>query len=439
MSSTSATSERGHQHSQTGGQPGAAGQAAVDKPGIEEVKRVTGSGDPAATRVAQIIRAHREERDDIMAWLHQNRGNAFVQEVTHHMGVIEQALPPGVELKSVNASMTIPGGRKLGGGFWSGYSVKTKDPTQIYVEVSTTGIRVVVSPGLYLDIDWPGRDAELRGAGLDFTTGKPTVDVEDGGGIGVVPLRGMIEGKITTLISEAVAGTKLAGRYDPVEDPDLQGTLNKVMVGFTKLFAGHDGPGGGPKEKPPIATSEMTNMTAGGTLAVTAGGNFVKDGSGLVLSPGAPLTIGVDGAGDVGHIMAGKDLQAQIDAANIQAVHLSTPGMQVVVKGKPVAQLEALTLARGGKVTVDQMTPLGKLATAEAAESGLSLLVTLIGVASHDPAANDFYRNAQNPQIVDGVTRGMIEQQFTDNLHKLILQYRHAVPGVDIAQSLGIG
>jgi hypothetical protein len=48
-------------------------------------------------------------------------------------------------------------------------------------------------------------------------------------------------------------------------------------------------------------------------------------------------------------------------------------------------------------------------------------------------------RNAQHPVVVDGVSRAMIEQTFTDKIHKMILQYRNAVQGVDLARSLGIG
>jgi len=32
----------------------------------------------------------------------------------------------------------------------------------------------------------------------------------------------------------------------------------------------------------------------------------------------------------------------------------------------------------------------------------------------------------------------MIEQNFTDSVHKLLLQYRTVVPGLDLAKSLGI-
>jgi hypothetical protein len=84
------------------------------------------------------------------------------------------------------------------------------------------------------------------------------------------------------------------------------------------------------------------------------------------------------------------------------------------------------------------MTPLGKVASAEAAESGLSLLAALIALHGGDPAANELYRNAQQPQIVDGVTRGMIENALRDTLHELVATYRGVVPGVDLARALGL-
>ena len=133
------------------------------------------------------------------------------------------------------------------------------------------------------------------------------------------------------------------------------------------------------------------------------------------------------------------DPQGAADALNVQAVHLSTEGLTVLAKGKPVAKISSLTLARGGKVSIDQMQPLGKLAKAEAAEAGFSLLFALIAAGAHDgQAANGAYQNANRPQVVDGISRAMIEQTFTDTVHKMILQYRDAVPGLDLAKSLGI-
>lgn len=419
--------------------------AVAPSPGLDAVKALGGTGDPAAMQVVQIIRSHPSERDEIMTWLHQNRGNAFVQSVTGKMGQVEAALPEGVNLDSVHASMTIPGNRKLSGGLWSGYAVKTRDATQIYVEVTHKGISVRMSPAMYLDLNWPARDAELRGVSLEFGKNEPHVEVEDGGGIGVVPLQGTVRSKIGGMIAQAVKGTKLTtGHYDPTQDPDLAGTMNKVMTGFVHVFEGDDA-GEKTEKKPPIGANEMTHINAGATISLDKGASFAEGGSGISIAAHSPISVNVMTGGNAEQMMAGagKDAQHAASAANIQGVNLETSGLEVVVKGKPVARLESITLNRGGKVTIGSMTPLGKLAEAEKTESGLSALVALLAIASRDPhgleIANGTYQNAQHPQIVDGISRAMIEQQFTDTLHKMIIQYRGAVPGMDIAAALGIG
>lgn len=409
-------------------------------PGLDAVQAVTGVGDPAAMSIVQIMRAHADERDAIMTWLHQHRGNAFVQQVIEKTGEVERALPAGVQLQSVTASIAIPGKRKLGGGYWQGGTVKTKQPTQIGVEVTPTGVKVWVSPAMYLDADWPLQDCEINGAGLEFAKKLPYADVTDvsGLGTGMISIAGRVGKKLTDMISKAVDHTKLvSGTYDPVTDTDLSGTLNSVMAGFVDLFSDHDG-----KEKttqPPIQPEEMKNISAGATIAVVDGASFIQGGSGLTLGANSPITISVDGAGNLRDTLAAKDPEHMAEAARIQQVSLSTAGLEVIVSGKPVAKLERITLASGGKVTIDQMTPLGKLADAEATESGLSLLGALIALRANDPSAGGMYQNAQRPVVVDGVSRAVIEQNFTDTLHKLILQYRAAVPGVDLAKVLGIG
>jgi len=90
-------------------------------------------------------------------------------------------------------------------------------------------------------------------------------------------------------------------------------------------------------------------------------------------------------------------------------------------------------------VTIERMTPLGKLTNAEAVEAGFSLLATLIAVGANDPAANDLYRNAEDPQLVHGVSKGLIEKDFSDAIRQLVLDHRTAVPGVDLARVLGLG
>ena len=137
--------------------------------------------------------------------------------------------------------------------------------------------------------------------------------------------------------------------------------------------------------------------------------------------------------------MNAHDPDSLADADRIQSVQLSTQALEVIVKGAPVARIEGMTLARGGKVTIDQMTPLGKLAQAEGMESGLSLLAALVAYRAGSSATGGLYRNAQEPAVVDGVSRGLIEKEFSDFVHQFIIEHRTAVPGLDLARALGIG
>lgn len=359
-------------------------------------------------------------------------------------GPLENAMPGGLDLQAVRASMVIPGQRKLAGSYTEGGTLRTKYPSEVSVEVTRTGIRLSVAPGLYLDADWPLQDCELLGAGLDFATRQPYATVEDlhGLGSGMISVSGRISGKVTEMIRKAVAGTPLvAGHYDPMKDPNLSQTLDKVLAGFVELFGDHDEghASHGANKAPPVAPEEMTRVSAGATFALRGGGQFTKDGSGLTVAANGPITITVDGAGNLRDTAASKSIAGAADAMNVQAVHLSSEALQVVVKGKPVAKIEAMTLERGGKITIDRMTPLGKLADAEAMESGLSLLAALVALHEGSSAAGGLYQNAQRPAVVDGVSRGVIEQQFTDTIHKLLIEYRTAVPGLDLARALGLG
>lgn len=410
--------------------------------GLAAVQAIGGGGD-AAAQVVHIVHAHPGERDAILRWLQQHRGNAFVQEVIARSGQVERALPGNVDVQSVRASITIPGKRKLAGGYWQGGTVQTKHPTEIGVEITHTGLRVFVSPGLYLDADWPLQDCELGEAGVDFARKQPFAHVTDvsGLGTGFVSISGRVSARIVDLLTKALGHTELmAGGYDPAQDPALEQTMHRVLAGFVALFDDHDG-----KDKQhapahaPIGPGDMTHLSAGATIAVRDGANLVKGGSGLTIAANGPVSFDVDTSANLHDALAVHRAQDAADHAHVQQVRLSTEALEVVVHGKPIARLEQRTVARGGKVTIDRMTPLGRVKDAEAGEAGLSLLATLVAIAGHDRSAGELYRNAQDPKLVDGITRAMIEAEFTKTLHQMILEWRGVVPGVDLAKVLGIG
>ena len=416
-------------------------QAPPVGPGLAAVEAIQGQGDAAAAAVVKELHAHPDERDNIMLWLQQHRGNAFVQDVTKHMGQVERALPQGVDLKSVRASINIPGKRKLAGD-WKA-TVATREPTQVMVEVTHTGVQLHMMPGLFVDATWPLQNAAIHGAGIQFATGKAHAEVSDGHGIGsgMWSIKDTVGEKITTMLEKGIHGSPLAQPgYDPTQDADLGGTLRSVEDGFEALFEGQADGKDSKHGKAPIDDKEMTNVQAGGTVTLKAGGQFMKDGTGLKLDAGSDVSLDAIGAGNVHDVKSeGANPQAAAEHAKITALRLGASGLTVMAHGKPVAKISELTILPGGEVKVEQMELLGKARDAQAGEAGLSLLIGLLAMAAHDPAANDVLGNAQRPQVVDGVTRKMLEENFTEQVRKLVVQYRTAVPGMDIAKVLGIG
>jgi hypothetical protein len=54
-------------------------------------------------------------------------------------------------------------------------------------------------------------------------------------------------------------------------------------------------------------------------------------------------------------------------------------------------------------------------------------------------AADEAHRYANDPKLVDGMARANIEDAFTDSVHKLVIEHRAIVPGLDLAKILKIG
>ena len=412
----------------------------VVKPGLAAVQALQGTGDGQAGAVVKIIHEHPEERDDIMKWLQQHRGNTFVQDVTKHLGQIERALPQGVDLKSVRGSVMIPGKRKLSGD-WKA-AVSTREATQVTVEVTHTGVQLYMSPPLFVDAQWPLQNAELSGASIDFKTGKAHANVRDGHGLGsgMWSIKDNVAEKITGMLEKGIQGSPLAQPgYDPTQDANLQGTLQSVETHFQALFAGDANEDKKKDSKAPIDANEVNNVSAGGTVTLKEGGKFMQDGTGLQIDPGSDVSLDAIGAGNVKDVSSAGSAQGAAEQAKLTSLRLGASGLTVMTGGKPIAKISSMEVLPGGAVKIDQMELLGKAQKAQAGEAGLSLLVGLLALYAHDPAANGALQNAQDPKLVDGVSRKLMEDTFSQQVKKMVLQYRTAVPGMDIAKLLGIG
>jgi hypothetical protein len=165
----------------------------------------------------------------------------------------------------------------------------------------------------------------------------------------------------------------------------------------------------------------------------------MQNGAGIEVAPGAELSVSVQGGGNVQSIMDGGSVAGAVKAANLQSITVSASGLTVKSGGKPVAQISRMTIHKGGQVSIERMELLGSAATARSAEQGLSLLLGLLALAARDgDALNGAMRNAQDPAVVDGLARSQMEKEFTDAIRSMVLEYRGAVPGLDLAEVLGI-
>ncbi len=421
---------------QVGVEQGAA--PVVDGPGLQLLMQTKlGSAQADAVKIVELLREYPGERTAMMTWLHKHRGNAFVQQVTQQMGQVERELPAGVDLKEVRGSFNIPAGRMLAGN-WKA-EVKTSRPTRVEVAVGHTGVSMRFSPGLLIDAQWPLQNLIVYSATYNFGDSNVSLNAgkDSGLGSGMISIRDNVNDMLSQLIIKAVSGkAPAAAGYDPIKDANLEGTLRTMIDGVGTMFSS-----GGDQtkaDKMPVATSEMQGLSAGATVMSKLQQSFGPPGAGLSLDANSALEIDADGAGSAADVMAGGTLEESMTAASLQSIRIRSSGLCVMLKGKPAIRLRSLTVKRGGAVVVGEMELLNNLATAAVVESGLSALAALLAFAAGSSATGELIENAQRPTIVDGMARKELERQFTEVVHSMLVQYRRAVPGVDLVKVLGL-
>jgi hypothetical protein len=340
------------------------------------------------------------------------------------------AMPREIGLEGASATVQIPARRKLAGD-WK-YEAQTRDATSVTVAIDHNGFRISMSPGIYLDVTWPGRDCEINGVSMAFG-GSPRVDVSDGGGFGVYPVTGMVSGKVSEMLQHALAGTRLADRhYDPLRDTDLSGTVQQLAQGFAHQFGG----GGAQKSRNGVGLGDITARGAGADVSLN---EPIQIGKGVQLAAGATAHLEAMGVANLASVAAGHTNQERADAVHFDSLVLTSPGIEVNVDGKPIARIQQVTFHRGGAVTVERMTALGKLDNARKTESTLAAIGALIMLAAGDHQhAGALADDANNPRVVDGVAAHVMEKKLEEGLKKLILRHDHAISGVSLAGALGL-
>ena len=198
-------------------------------------------------------------------------------------------------------------------------------------------------------------------------------------------------------------------------------------------------PGGGGD----VGAADISNISVGATLVVNRGFAQGK----LRIAPGTAVGIQVDSGASIAKLQgAGQGTAALAAAADVQALHLSSSGVEVVKDGQPVATIDRLTIRRG-TVTVDKITLLGEAARAADTERGIWVLLGgILGAAeSGEPigfpigANNTVNEGKDKPVVVPGYVRGLIESELQAAFTELLAtKGRSLIPGVDLGSILGV-
>jgi hypothetical protein len=331
---------------------------------------------------------------------------------------VQDQLPTDVDLQEAGISFRLPGDVALTGG-WN--QLETQESTGVWISATRQELRVVFSPPLLVDAQWPLSNVEWSGFTWDFAAGRMShVDVHNTQ-IGI-PVDGQVRDAVTTYVTGLVSGSVIArGGYDPMKDPNLAATLRKIQGNFNSKGAA----GKGGELKP----EQLTNFGANATIRMGKAIDVSTAGGGVSMPAGATISLGVS--------VDGNGATIGRTAPNIQSASLSSNDLTLLSGGKPIARLRSMRIDRGGAVDVTDFEPLGKLAEVGAGESLIRLFGILAATQGADPrlaGGGDI-----NPRVVNGVAEREMEKGLTAAVRQLVTEHHDAIPGVDLLTLFGMG
>lgn len=348
---------------------------------------------------------------------------------------IADQVPQNVDLKSARVSFTMPAGKKLAGSF--AYEAKTQYATTVTIEASPTELRVWTSPGLHFDVQWPGQNMRFSSAGVNFASGQPFANfyLEGGLGSGFIDVSERGANEVRSMITQAIAGSAMARPgYNPMQDRDLIGTMNRIKSNFDRLPSGSGNQ---------VGAQDLTSPTIGASLGMKSPFLQEADGAGIEIPAGGTLDVSIAGNANLARLLQAGNPQAAAMAANIQHIAVNSDAITLQHKGKPIAKLLSLRVLRGGQVTLDRFEMLGGLGAGAGFESLLRIIVGTIalaerGVPPQIGAQVTVGSGNAEPELVRGVSRQMIEQGLSSAVQKLLRDNRNAVPGLDLGLVFGV-
>jgi hypothetical protein len=404
-------------------------------------------------------------------------GGAVLQRDPIPGGVAGQtsaATGGAIGLKSIEGSFDFPAGKILSSS--TARVVKTTDSSTISVQISSDKITLTISNGIYLDAQWPVQNMRLYKVTHQLATNETTSDVrlaDDEWGDGFIDLTGTAKASIAETVGAIISRTALdrarlrppepvldtqhppgpqgppvatggafgdrLPAYDPLQDANPQETLAALVANLNAMPS--DGAGD-------VSAQDISKISVGATIVVNSLVEQIEGGTGVRIPGGTPVSLQIaSGASVAGLKGAGQGAAGVAAAAAIQAIHLSSSGIQVIKDGKPVATIDRLTISQG-QVKIDHVSLLGEAADAAQTErsvrdvkGGVGGLIEsggipfgfLLGFADAVNSGSD------TPVFVPGLVKSSLEEKLGAAFTKLLAEHgRTAIPGVDLGSLLGV-
>ena len=349
---------------------------------------------------------------------------------------IADQTPAAVDLQNLSIGFGLPAGKTLTGN-WQ-YEVRTERDTFLRVRVSPEQLRISSSPTLFIDAQWPASNMQFYSAGVDFARGETFANVHTTGGLGsgFIDLTDRAERSLRGCIDSAISGTAMARPgYNPLQDDAILATLANIRSNFEALPQASD--------SSDVGVGDLRSPEFGGTLAMREAFTREQDGVGLTIPAGGVFSVRVRGGGDVNQLLQARSAAGRAQAFELSGIDLQSDAIQLLKNGNPAVQLQSLSVARGGRVTVGRFQLLGTGATLAGIESLIRILGGGLGAAARGAPPELGMRHTAasggaEPEIVRGMSRQVIEDGLSQGLRQLVMSNRNAIPGVDLAQALGI-
>ncbi|HST80367.1 MAG TPA: hypothetical protein VLL08_01360 [Kineosporiaceae bacterium] len=389
-------------------------------------------------------------------------------------GQTSAATGGAIGLQSIEGSFVLPAGKILSGG--AARVVKTTDSSTISVQIRSDKITLSISNGIYIDAQWPVQNMRLHQVTHQLATNETTSDVrlaDDEWGDGFIDMTGTAKANIAETVGAIISRTALdrarlrppepvldtqhppgpqgppvatggafgdrLPAYDPLKDANPQETLAALVANLQAMPS--DGAGD-------VSAQDISKISVGATIVVNSLFEQIEGGTGVRIPGGTPVSLEIDSGASVADLKgAGQGAAGVAAAAAIQAIHLSSGGIQVVKDGKPIATIDRLTISQG-QVKIDHVSLLGEVADAAQTERSLRQIKGGMGGLAESGGipfgfllgfADAVNSGSDTPVFVPGLVKSLLEAKLQAAFTKLLAEHgRTAIPGVDLGSVLGV-